>query len=140
MTTYLSLDGSGWRILSEQAWRTRENAQAIRTKVGCAVAASNPDDYAGAARVYGGCNIEDLWKASSIHAERAAITCAIVGSTPKILKLLVAAEREKFTPCGNCMDFIFQFGGPDCLIAFQGKPDGPVTVYTARELMPEYPC
>jgi cytidine deaminase len=123
---------------------TRENAQAIRTKVGCAVLATYPEsDLAvGSAimRIYGGCNIEDLWKASSIHAERAAITCAIVGGTPKILKLLVAAEREKFTPCGNCMDFIFQFGGPDCLIAFQPSLDGPVKVYTARELMPEYPC
>jgi hypothetical protein len=38
------------------------------------------------------------------------------------------------------MDFIFQFGGPDCQVAFQGKPGGPVSVYTARELMPEYPC
>jgi hypothetical protein len=37
------------------------------------------------------------------------------------------------------MDWIFQFGGPSCLVGFQSKRGGVVTLYTARNLMPHYP-
>ena len=137
MITHTDLTGSGWAVLATKAWATRECAVAVRTKVGAAVLVTSDDQLQ---QIYGGCNIEDLWKASSIHAERTAIANAIAHGAKKIQAILVAAEREKFTPCGNCMDFIFQFGGPTCQIGFQGNPGGPVNVYTAHELMPEYPC
>jgi cytidine deaminase len=137
MITHTDLTGSGWAVLATKAWATREHAVAVRTKVGAAALVTSEDQLQ---QIYGGCNIEDLWKASSIHAERTAIANAIAHGAKKIQAILVAAEREKFTPCGNCMDFIFQFGGPTCQIGFQGKPGGPVNVYTAHELMPEYPC
>ena len=114
---------SEWGGLSSIAWRTRENAVAGRTKVGAAALAVHGT---GTCTIFGGCNIEDFWKASSIHVERAAITGLVVGAAKRLLKILVAAERERFTPCGNCMDFIWQFGGPECEIAFQPKPDAPV--------------
>jgi cytidine deaminase len=56
-----------------------------------------------------------------------------------MVAILVAAERENFTPCGSCMDWIFEFGGGDCLVAFQGVRDGDIQMFTARELMPFYP-
>jgi cytidine deaminase len=93
----------------------------------------------GSQAIFGGCNIEDLWKASSIHAERTAIACMVAGGGKGIEKILVAADRERFTPCGNCMDFLMQFGGADLLITFQPKPGCDVHVYTAAELMPHYP-
>jgi cytidine deaminase len=125
-----------WEALSFTAWRVRDNAIAARTKVGAAVLARRPN---GSQAIFGGCNIEDLWKASSIHAERTAIACMVAGGGKKAEKLLVAAERERFTPCGNCMDFLMQFGGPDMQIAFQPKPSYEVQVFTAAELMPHYP-
>ena len=112
-----------WEALSFTAWRVRDNAIAARTKVGAAVLARRPN---GSQAVFGGCNIEDLWKASSIHAERTAIACMVAGGCKNVQKILVVAERERFTPCGNCMDFLMQFGGVDMLIAFQPKPSDEV--------------
>ena len=108
-----------WEALSFTAWRTRENAVAARTKVGAAILAYRPN---GSQAIFGGCNIEDLWKASSIHAERAAICGMVAGGAKRLSKILIVAERENFTPCGNCLDFIMQFGGPDCEVGFQTRP------------------
>jgi cytidine deaminase len=53
--------------------------------------------------------------------------------------MLVVAERELFTPCGACLDWIFQFGGPGCHVAFQAARDREPVLYTAGVLMPHYP-
>jgi len=29
-----------------------------------------------------------------------------------------AIYRDHFTPCGSCLDWIFQFGGADTIVAF----------------------
>ena len=63
----------------------------------------------------------------------------VAGGCKNVQNILVVAERERFTPCGNCMDFLMQFGGPDMQIAFQPKPSYEVQVFTAAELMPHYP-
>jgi cytidine deaminase len=125
-----------WEALSFTAWRVRDNAMAVRTKVGAAVLSRRENGYHA---IFGGCNIEDLWKASSIHAERTAIACMVAGGCKRLEKILVAAERERFTPCGNCMDFLMQFGGAEMLIGFQSRPFYEVQVFAAAELMPHYP-
>ena len=128
-----------WKELSSAAWEVRKNAVAIRTKVGAAVLVhrdTEPD------LIFRGCNIEDVWKASSIHAERSAIACAVSAGFTKIDAVLIAADgalRERLTPCGGCMDFLMQFGGPAMLVMFQPAPDANIQVYTAAELMPYYP-
>jgi cytidine deaminase len=53
--------------------------------------------------------------------------------------VLIAADRDRFTPCGSCLDWIFELGGAATLVAFQGGPGGPVAVLRADELMPHYP-
>ena len=57
----------------------------------------------------------------------------------RAVMVLIAAERDHFTPCGSCLDWIFELGGDHCLVAFQPKPDGTVSALRADELMPYYP-
>ena len=99
-----------WEALSFTAWRVRDNAMAVRTKVGAAVLARREN---GSQAIFGGCNIEDLWKAPSIHTERTAIACMVAGGRKRIEKKM--------------------------LIGFQSRPSYEVQVFAAAELMPHYP-
>ena len=121
-------------VLAEAAWAARENAYVIGpTKVGCAVLA---EDEA----IFTGCNVEHRFRCHDIHAEVNAITSMVAGGRGSIIALVIAAERNRFTPCGSCMDWIMQFAADgDCLIVAQSEPNGPFYRYTARELMPHYP-
>jgi len=53
--------------------------------------------------------------------------------------ILVVSSRDKFTPCGGCLDWIFEFGGPKCAVGYQTKKKGKITIFQAEELMPHYP-
>ena len=123
-----------WKRLSKKAWAVREHAHIYgKTKVGAALMSEHK-------RVFTGCNVEHQFRSHDIHAEVNAIGNMIAGGEKNFTAIIIAAERKMFTPCGGCMDWIFQFGGPDCLVAYQNSPDGTITIYTARELMPHYPC
>lgn len=120
--------------LLNAAWLVRERAHVIGpTRVGCAVLASNSELFVG-------CNVEHRFRSHDVHAEVNAIGNMIsqIG-TSEIRALAVAAEREHFTPCGSCMDWILQFAAEDCLVFAQSKVDGPVKTYKVSELMPYYP-
>ncbi len=119
--------------LSHAAWKVRENAKIVgRTAVGCAVVDESGHTYAG-------CNIEHRFRSHDIHAEVAALSCLVAsgGGPPKVV--FIAAERDRFTPCGACVDWIMELGGPDCLVLSQNTPDGPSVAHSAFELMPYYP-
>jgi cytidine deaminase len=64
----------------------------------------------------------------------------VAGGEKKIVAIIIVAKRQKFTPCGGCMDWIFQFGGKECKVAFQPEPGAPFVIYTAGDLMPHYPA
>lgn len=119
--------------LAAQAWRAREHA-VIRgaTKVGCAVRAED-------GRVFTGCNIEHRFRSHDIHAEVNALGALIAGGARNAMAIVIAAEREQFTPCGACMDWIMELGVDDCVVAFQPRPGGQLKLYRAKELMPHYP-
>ena len=122
-----------WSQLSKEAWSTRENANILgKTKVGAAL-------ITGAGKIFSGCNIEQLYRNKDIHAEVCAISNMISSGETKFKAIIVVAERHKFTPCGCCMDWIFQFGGPDTIVAYQNDRKGDVYEFTAKELMPHYP-
>ena len=58
----------------------------------------------------------------------------------RLLALAVVAERERFTPCGACLDWIFQFADPEtCMVFCQAARNGPVTEYLLQDLMPFHP-
>ncbi len=129
----VGLDDEQWARLSKAAWAARENARVHgNTRVGAAVLSAQD-------RVYAGCNVEHIFRSHDVHAEVNALTSMTTAGGGPAVAVLVAAERDRFTPCGSCLDWIFELGGPGCLVAFQPRPDGEAEVLRADELMPHYP-
>ncbi len=122
-----------WQSLSVAAWDVRNNAIIFgKTKVGASVLSLSN-------KIYCGCNVEHQFRSHDVHAEVNAITNMISQGETSLKAILIVAERERFTPCGSCMDWIFQFGGPSCLIGFQKELNSQISIYTAHDLMPFYP-
>jgi cytidine deaminase len=102
------------------------------TRVGAVVMASTGE-------LYGGCNIEHRWRCHDIHAEISAISAMVAAGRSRMRAIVVVANRLGLAPCGGCVDWIYEFGGPSCSVGWQ-NPDQPDPVlYSARELMPLYP-
>jgi len=117
--------------LMTAAWNVRELARST-THVGCAV-----EDEHGV--IYRGCNIGHKFRCHDIHAEINALSSLIAGGGTHVVSVMLAAERERFTPCGSCLDWIFELGGPTCRVGWQSTVGGVITVVTAADLMPMYP-
>jgi cytidine deaminase len=123
------LSQQDWEELARLAWRVREAARA-KTRVGCAVLSKRGGSFVG-------CNVEHRFRSHDIHAEVNAISSMGAGGDPELRAVIVVADREQFTPCGACMDWIFELGGPACFVAFdngQGR-----IILRAADLMPYYP-
>jgi cytidine deaminase len=119
--------------LAVEAWKGREHAYVMgNTKVGASVLSSDGS-------IFVGCNVEHRFRAHDIHAEVNAITSMVAAGRTELRAIAIAAERKRFTPCGGCLDWIFQFGGPSCLVVCQSVRNGELTVFRAQELMPHYP-
>jgi cytidine deaminase len=121
--------------MAELAWQVRENARLLaggKTKVGCVVLAED-------GRLFHGANIQHQFRSHDIHAEIAAIAAMVSSGAKKAVAVLIAAERELFTPCGACMDWIMEFGGAACILAVQSGHGHPMRLYSAGQLMPYYP-
>ena len=124
-----------WDELARVADSVQRNALLApggKTKVGCA--AINEHGHIGS-----GCNLQHKYRCD-IHAEVAALASLRSSEVGRVVGILILAERDKFTPCGACMDWIFELGGPECEVAFQKnvlskKRD----VFRASHLMPHYP-
>lgn len=122
-----------WNILSVMAWNTRANARILgKTRVGCALLTMNGHEYAG-------CNIEHKYRSHDIHAETNTISTMVAKGDEGIDMILIVAERDQFTPCGSCMDWIFEIGGANTIVGFQNERGGKIELHTAGELMPFYP-
>lgn len=122
-----------WGELADRAWAVRENARAHGpTRVGAAVLASDGS-------VFTGCNVEHRFRSHDVHAEVNALSGMVAAGRSDARAIVIAAERDHFTPCGACLDWIFELGGPNCLVAFQRVPGGEVAALRADELMPYYP-
>lgn len=120
--------------LSTSAWKARESARILgATKVGCAALADT-------GKIYAGCNVEHRFRSHDIHAETNALSSLVAAGATSCSAVLVVAERQNFTPCGSCLDWIFEIGGQGCQVGFQSNPQFPATWYQARQLMPHYPC
>ncbi|MFP5262373.1 MAG: cytidine deaminase family protein [Blastocatellia bacterium] len=122
-----------WNILAEAAWECRERAYIMgEVKVGAAVMSSN-------GKIFAGCNVEHVFRSHDVHAEVNAITSMVAAGHIELAGILIVAERERFTPCGSCLDWIYQFGGPQGRVGFQAKKDGPIALFRTTELIPYYP-
>jgi cytidine deaminase len=121
------------KALADAAWEVRESAYTFgHTKVGAAVLSADGEMFIG-------CNVEHRFRSHDVHAEVNAITSMISSGRTALVAVVIAAERERFTPCGSCMDWIYQFGGPTCRVGYQSNPGGEITILSAEELMPYYP-
>lgn len=85
------------------------------------------------------CNVEHRYRCHDVHAEVNAITTMISSGRKQIRAVVIAAERERFTPCGGCMDWIMQFAVEPCYVLAQSTPGAPIQSFTTTELMPFYP-
>ncbi|WP_197074822.1 hypothetical protein [Rhodococcus sp. MEB064] len=123
----------GLDVLARAAWSVRDRAVVLgKTKVGCAARSSK-------GRVWVGCNIEHRFRSHDIHAEVNAIGNLIAGGDDRLEVIFIAAERSRFTPCGSCLDWIFEIGGESCVVIAQSKVGGSSFTTTAGQLMPFYP-
>ena len=96
--------------LVEAAWEARKRAYILgKTPVGAAALSDN-------GKVYLGCNVEHRFRSHDVHAEVNALTSMVADGGGRAIAVAVASQREYFTPCGACMDWIFELGGEDCLI------------------------
>jgi cytidine deaminase len=120
-------------ILANSAWKCRQSAYILEnTKVGAAIMTSDGS-------IFVGCNVEHRFRSHDVHAEVNAITSMVAAGHTDLVAVVIVAKRERFTPCGACMDWIFQFGGSTCLVGYQAKQGEVIKVYKAEELMPYYP-
>lgn len=119
--------------LAREAWAAREHAHVLgQTKVGCAVLATD-------GRTFVGCNVEHRFRSHDIHAEVNAIGSLVAAGAAGMTAIFIAASRERFTPCGSCLDWIFEIGGPECVVYCQEDEASAPKKYLAAELMPYYP-
>ncbi len=116
----------------EKAWSVRASSNG-KTRVGAACA------YVDEGIVVEGCNIEHRFRSHDIHAEVNAISTLVATGYESFNSILIVADREQFTPCGSCMDWIMEIGGENADVMFQSSMTGDIKVYKAKELMPHYP-
>lgn len=122
-----------WELLAAAAWAAREKSRVLgKTLVGAAVMDEDGD-------VHIGCNVEHKFRSHDVHAEVNALSSMVAAGKRRVVAVLVAADREFFSPCGSCMDWIMELGGPETAVGVQNIPGGPVKTWTASELMPYYP-
>ena len=132
--TGIEVENAVLQKLAYAAWSIREQARVVTgVRVGSALLTDSGEIYAG-------CNVEHKFRCHDIHAEVNAVGTMIASGGRAIRAIVVVAETSMFTPCGGCMDWIFEFSGGDCVVGFQGRPGGPIEVFRGRELMPKYPA
>lgn len=122
-----------WQELSREAWHVRAHARVHgTTTVGAAVRSVQGG-------VFAGCNVEHRFRSHDVHAEVNALTTMAASGEGPAVAVLVVSTRERFTPCGGCLDWIFELGGPECQVAFQRSPGAEIVSLRADALMPHYP-
>jgi cytidine deaminase len=113
----------------EAAKRVRDEAYApySRYKVGAAVL----DDVG---RVHVGCNVENVAYPVGTCAERAAIGAMVAAGGRKIREIVVAT-KDGGTPCGMCLQAIFEFADAETRVITVDESGGSKE-YRLRELLP----
>lgn len=121
-------------MLLRRAWITRDDALLQKggsTKVGAAVRVLHSNE------MFSGCNVQSPWR-NDVHAEVCAIAQTVAHGYTRIDAIAVVAERDFFSPCGACLDWIFALGGPECRVIAANR-NGTFLDLKAADLMPYYP-
>ena len=88
---------------------------------------------------YGGCNVQQRFHTNDVHAEVNAITTMVAEGRRTLVAIAIVADLPGLAPCGSCLDWILEFGGDDCTVAFQSERGGVVQSRRAVELLPFHP-
>lgn len=134
MTYDSTLDAEKVAHLIDTARSVRANAYIVGngTKVGAAV-------FSTSGNVYAGCNVAHKFRSHDVHAEVNALTNMVAsGGGDRAVAVVIASDRAFFSPCGACMDWIFELGGPDCRVIVTSMAVGVLNA-PAKDLMPYYP-
>ncbi|CAN7986960.1 unnamed protein product [Ixodes hexagonus] len=111
-----------------QEVRTKAYCPYSQTEVGAALLCED-------GTMYTGCNVENASYGLTICAERTAIVKAVSEGRRYFKAIAVASNMKDYSmPCGNCRQFILEFG-PDILVYAVGS-NGQVLVKRADELLP----
>lgn len=119
--------------LSKMAWEARSLARVRSgTPVGCAVMAKGGQMWAAP-------NIELEFRLG-MHAEINALS-GMLAERPsyRAWAICIAAEAERFTPCGSCLDWVIQLAEPGCTLFVESKPGLCELITDVARLMPFYP-
>lgn len=117
--------------LFEQAAAARAKAYVpySRFAVGAAILSAD-------AKIYAGCNVENVSYPCGTCAEQGAISAMIAGGSRKISKILIIADtKEPIMPCGACLQRIKEFSAPETEILLAG-PEGIRQILSINELLP----
>lgn len=70
-----------------------------------------------AGHMHGGCNVENVSYPCGTCAEAGAIAAMIAGNGSKIKEIVIVADsRNLISPCGACLQRIYEFSTPDTLV------------------------
>jgi cytidine deaminase len=87
--------------------------------------------------VYTGCNVENVSYGLTMCAERVAIGSAVAVGAKKLKRIAVVSVntdgslRDRFMPCGACLQVIAEFGSADTELLIPGAG-----VCVLRDLLP----
>jgi cytidine deaminase len=119
-------------IAAACAVRARSHSPYSRFRVGAALR-----DTAGT--IHLGTNVENASFGLAICAERSAVSRAVTDGRRSFTAIAICADGARPTPpCGACRQVLMEFGA-DITVYLAGErgADGPVTVTTVADLLPE---
>ena len=106
-------------------------------KVGAALLCDDDDDDDGInennAKIFTGCNVENISFGATNCAERTAVFSAVAAGHRKFRAIAVAAGDELILPCGVCRQVLAEFSPEITVIC--GKKDG-YEIFSLNELLP----
>src|SRR5262249_44288219 len=111
------------------AWSQVEHAYSKGARVGAAAITRG-------GLIYCGCNVQHEIRSHDIHAEVNALGCMVAAGHHDLAAIAVASTHNNLAPCGACLDWILQFGGPECVVLWQSDRTCEPETHRAVELLP----
>ncbi|MDE2487795.1 MAG: cytidine deaminase [Alphaproteobacteria bacterium] len=117
--------------LAEQLRRLLANAHAPYSGVQVAAAIETPDGS-----LHFGVNVENAAYPQGVCAEASAISAAVTGGKPEIVRVFLASSLpDPIWPCGGCRQKIFELARAGCEVVTTA-PDGRSEMQTIEALLP----